>query len=263
MSRFIATRRGLILTALCAATFIAVGNAHADGDEPMLNVSGELSYRQRIALPPNAVAFVEIRESNADSETPAVAQTRIELDGRQVPVSFSLELPRAHLEDGASYLLSGGILVDDQVNWRIVEPVSIDTSASHFDAGILMLSQQEIEEPQPTEATGQEAMIGEWRILELGKDTLDTETNATLVFTADGTFSGRLCNSFSGSYTVNDATISFGQAAATLMACPEPQASQERTLFTAFESASAYRIGEDGMLALLDDKGQILLSAQR
>lgn len=268
MSRPTATRRGFMFatfyaSGLCAAAFLAAGQAHADGDEPMLTVTGELSYRQRIALPPQAVAFVEIRASDAAETTQPVAQNHIKLGGRQVPVAFSLELPRAHLEDGTSYLLTGGILVGDQVNWRIAEPVRIKTSEADFDTGMLMLSQQEIEEPQAAEPAGQDALVGEWRIVKVGNDTLDAEANATLNFTADGAFSGRLCNSFRGSYTINDATISFGQAAATLMACPDPLASQERALFSAFESAASFNITESGNLNLVDDKGQMLISAQR
>lgn len=261
MSRLIATRRAFMVTLFCAAGLFA-GQAHADGNEPMLTITGELSYLPRIALPSQAVAFVQISPEGATDKTPPTAESRIELDGRQVPVAFLLELPRAHLEDGASYVLSGGILIDGQARWR-TEPVAVDVSATQLDVGTLMMSQQQENEQAAAEPAGQEALAGEWRIVTVGNDTLADEANATLGFDAEGGFFGRLCNSFRGGYTIDGSTISFGKVAATLMACPEPQASQERTLFTAFESASAYRIGEDGMLALLDDKGQILLSAQR
>lgn len=262
MSRSIATRRGFILSTFCGAAFLttglAAGNAHADGEEPMLTITGELSYRQRIALPPEAIAFVEIRADGMDAAAPAVAQTRIELDGKQVPVPFSLELPQAHLESGVTYLLGGGILVDDQINWRVAEPVRITTAAPLFNAGMLMMAQQEVAEP-----VRQEDLVGEWHIVKVGDETLAGDVNASLDFGTDGAFSGRLCNSFRGSYSVDGTAISFGQAAATLMACPDPLGRQERVLFSAFESAVSFEIAEDGQLRLLDDKGQTLVSARR
>lgn len=256
------SRRVFMLTTICAAGLLAAGPAHADGNEPMLTIAGELSYLPRIALPPQAVAFVRISPEGATDDTSATAETRIELDGRQVPVAFSLELPRAHIEDGTSYQLSGGILIDGQARWR-TGPVAIDVSAPHFDAGTLMMSQQQEDQQPAAEPAGQEALAGEWRIVRVGQHMLGDDAGATISFDAEGAFSGRLCNSYRGSYIVEGATISLGQAAATLMACPEPQASQERALFSAFESASTYRIGEDGTLALLDNEGQTLMSAQR
>lgn len=268
MSRPIATRRGFMFAALyasglCATALLAAGQAFADGDEPMLTVTGELTYRQRIALPPQAVAFVEIRATGDADTAQAVAQSSIDPGGRQVPVAFSIELPRAHLESGTSYQLTGGILVDGQTIWRVVDPVSIEVSTEHFDAGTLMMSQQQQnDEPQATETVGKEALAGEWRIIRVGDDTLGAEANATLNFDADG-FSGRLCNSFRGDYTVDGTTISFGQTAATLMACPDPLGRQEQALFSAFESAASFKITEDGALNLLDNDDEILVSARR
>jgi len=261
VSTLIASRRAFMVMFFCATGLLA-GQAHADGIEPMLSVTGELSYLQRIALPPDAVAFVEIRAVGAADETPATARTSIELAGRQVPIPFLLELPRAHLEAGTSYQLSGGVTIGGDLRW-LAEPVAVDVAETDFDAGTLMMSQQAAAEEPAAETIDAEALVGEWRIVSVGDDTLAGDANATLGFDAEGGFFGRLCNSFRGGYTTEGSTISFGKVAATLMACPEPQASQERTLFAAFESVSAYRIGEDGTLALLDDKGQILLSAQR
>lgn len=263
MSRHVLDRRCFMLTTICATGLAMASLAHADGEEPMLTITGELSYFQRIALPSQAIAFVGITPDGATDETPATAETRIELGGRQVPIAFSLELPRAHMEAGTSYQLSGGVLVDGQVQWR-TEPVAIDVSKPRFDTGMLLMSQQQAEEePAAEQPAGQEALAGEWRIVKIGEDAPAADANATLGFDSDGAFFGRLCNSFRGSYTVDGATISFGPAAATLMACPDPLAQQERQLFSAFESAATFQLGEDGKLALLDNEGRVVVSAQR
>jgi heat shock protein HslJ len=54
----------------------------------------------------------------------------------------------------------------------------------------------------------------------------------SLIFGSDGQVTGTLgCNSFSGGYEVKDGKLVFGPLASTLMACPEPQMSQEGTAF--------------------------------
>jgi heat shock protein HslJ len=54
----------------------------------------------------------------------------------------------------------------------------------------------------------------------------------SVVFAPNGQVSGNLgCNGFSGTYMVKDGTLVFGPLASTLMACPDPQMTQEGTAF--------------------------------
>jgi heat shock protein HslJ len=54
----------------------------------------------------------------------------------------------------------------------------------------------------------------------------------SLIFGADGQVSGNLgCNGFSGNYEVKGGKLVFGLLASTLMACPEPQMTQEGSAF--------------------------------
>lgn len=261
MSSAFDARRRLMLATIAAAGLVAAGAGPvlADGQEPALTVTGELGYLPRIALPPAAIAVVEIRREDAPDNAAVVAGMRIELGGRQVPVPFELEVPRAHLEPGHGYVLDGSILVDGRVAWRAA-PVALDTGAAAANVGTLMMSQPE---PAQEEAGEPQAIAGEWRIARIGGQALDADAGATIAFDADGGFSGRLCNAYRGSYKLDGETIAFGQTAATLMACPEPLASQERELFAAFESAASYRVSGNGTLALLDGDGMTLMTAQR
>jgi uncharacterized lipoprotein YbaY len=111
----------------------------------MLTIRGELTYLQRIALPGDAVATVEMKPAGAADDASATAGTRIALEGRQVPVAFSLEVPRAHLDAGTAYVLHGAIEVDSRPRW-LSGPVEVDTAAASVDVGTIRLSQQQ-EEP--------------------------------------------------------------------------------------------------------------------
>ena len=60
-----------------------------------IDISGSVSYLQRIALPPDAVLIVRIQDvSRADAPARILAEQRIELAGRQVPISFQTTVDR-------------------------------------------------------------------------------------------------------------------------------------------------------------------------
>lgn len=89
-------------------------------------------------------------------------------------------------------------------------------------------------------------------------------TEVTATFADDGTVSGSGgCNTYTGSYTVEDDALSIGPLATTLKACPEPQGAeeQEAQFLAAMERATTYLI--DGTaLELRDDAGALQVSFQ-
>jgi len=109
----------------------------------MLAVSGELSYLARIALPPESIAVVELRDvSIADAPSAVVAEQRIELIGRQVPVVFRMTVDRVKLTAGRRYAVRGVILGPQQrLLWTTTTAHLIDPAAQSMDLGTLMMSQ--------------------------------------------------------------------------------------------------------------------------
>ena len=60
-----------------------------------IDISGNVSYLQRIALPPDVVLIVRIQDvSRAGAPARILAEQRIELAGRQVPISFQTTVDR-------------------------------------------------------------------------------------------------------------------------------------------------------------------------
>ncbi len=60
-----------------------------------IDISGNVSYLQRIALPPDAVLIVRIQDvSRAGAPARILAEQRIELAGRQVPIAFQTTVDR-------------------------------------------------------------------------------------------------------------------------------------------------------------------------
>jgi uncharacterized lipoprotein YbaY/membrane-bound inhibitor of C-type lysozyme len=127
------TRRHL-LCALTGALLLAACAAPGDGGRDGLTVRGSLVHRERIALPPEAIAVVELREG---TEGRVVAESRQPLGGRQVPIPFELMAQRrAPAADALT--VRGAIFVDGRPAW-VSEPTAIAAGAGPVDVGALML----------------------------------------------------------------------------------------------------------------------------
>ena len=101
-----------------------------------LAVQGALSYPERIALPPDSVAEVELRRFDAAGDA-VVAEMDIPLQGRQVPIPFRLETGVA-AGDPALYELRGSVSLGGQP-FRVTRPIMLDPSAGEIDLGNLRL----------------------------------------------------------------------------------------------------------------------------
>ena len=56
----------------------------------MKTITGTVAYRERIALPPNAVVTIALEDvSLADAPAKVLAKQTFETEGKQVPLSFS------------------------------------------------------------------------------------------------------------------------------------------------------------------------------
>lgn len=74
-------------------------------------LNGTVSYRERIAMPPDAMVSVQLLDvSLADAPAKVLAQTRLQARG-QVPVPFRLRYDEARIQPGHRYALRASITV--------------------------------------------------------------------------------------------------------------------------------------------------------
>lgn len=105
---------------------VAGDAAPADGDT--VEVSGAVLYRERIALPGEAVVVVRVLDvSRADAPSDTIAEQRIEPQ-HQVPIPFSLHVPRSALTPRGRYGVAARIEIDGELAWisDTHHPVSTD-----------------------------------------------------------------------------------------------------------------------------------------
>lgn len=133
------------LGAVCALIFATMEvaftqSATAESAKPdPLTIKGRLTYRQRIALPPNTNVVVELRDASMP-EGPVVGEHRFALNQGQVPVPFELTVDRMKLEPGKPYAIRGAFFSGARAIW-LSEPKAIDISSSVIDAGALNMTQ--------------------------------------------------------------------------------------------------------------------------
>jgi uncharacterized lipoprotein YbaY len=117
-----------ILVATIAA--LAVGCAQPKSPRSSANLTGTITYRERIALPPNArveVQLVDATDENAPS--PLVAERLIDEPG-QVPIAFSLSYDPASISASHTYALRVRIRVDQDIWFASPFDVRVLTAAN-------------------------------------------------------------------------------------------------------------------------------------
>jgi putative lipoprotein len=101
-----------VLAALSACQSISAPPpaSNRTNEAAIVTLNGAVSYRQRIALPPDARLQVTISDvSLMDAPATVIAQAQIETAGRQVPIPFALDYDRARIVAGRTYAVSARI----------------------------------------------------------------------------------------------------------------------------------------------------------
>jgi putative lipoprotein len=81
-------------------------------------VSGTVTYLQRIALPPNALIQVQLLDTSlADAPSKLIADQKISLGDRQVPVAFTLNFDSAKINPKHTYSVSAKITVEGELRF--------------------------------------------------------------------------------------------------------------------------------------------------
>src|SRR5436190_554857 len=101
-----------------AKTVNSAATCAGDGDVSTEDnvVSGTITYRQRVALPANAVISVRLIDvSRADTAASVIAEDRIDAGGKQVPISFDLAYERSKIQERTRYVIRAEIRDGDRL----------------------------------------------------------------------------------------------------------------------------------------------------
>ena len=211
-------------------------------------LGGEVLYRERIALPPNAVLSVQLADvSLADAPAAIVGEQTVDPAG-QVPVKFEIRFDPSVLQPNMNYALQARITVDDKL-WFItdtrheVDPLTAEPQT-------LML-RRVAGEMQPD---ADRAIYGkDWKAEFVDGIESLPERRATLRIEEDGKIGGKgFCNGYFASARIEGDAIEIGQAGATQMACAPELMAADAALFDAFTRSAGWRT--DGESLVMSDK---------
>lgn len=93
---------------LCALPL--AGCATVMPTEQAVTITGDITYRERMALPRTAQVEVELQDvSLADAPSRTIARQAFSANGQQVPFAFSLTVDQRRLDDRGRYTVSARI----------------------------------------------------------------------------------------------------------------------------------------------------------
>lgn len=96
--------------ALGLATLPLAACATLMPSEEPVSVTGSITYRERMALPPTAQVEIQLADvSLMDAPSKTIAQQSFTADGRQVPFAFSLTVDQRKLDPRGRYSVSARI----------------------------------------------------------------------------------------------------------------------------------------------------------
>jgi len=222
-------------------------------------VRGSVAYRERMALPPDAVVEVKLSDvSRQDASAPVIAETTVRPEGRQVPLSFELRYDPKKIEPNRSYALRATIRSAGRMIFTTdtAYPVITQGNPTEVDLWLVRVSDRAEEAtsgsaaaPSPSELWGTA-----WRLEDLGGAGVLDRVQATLEFPEAGRAAGSgSCNRFFGAVQISGESITFGSLGSTQMACTEAVGTQEGKYLKALRDAE--RFGLDGPALLIYSKG--------
>jgi putative lipoprotein len=220
-----------------------------NGDSGVL--SGTVAYRERMALPVDAVVTVTLVDvSLQDVAAPIIAETAVQPGGRQVPLPFELRFDRGKIDPKRTYALRASIRSGGQLMFttNAIQRVITQGNPTHVDLRLVRA------DGVPGHATTAGLSGTTWLLEDLGGAGVLDRVEATLEFPEVGKVAGKgSCNRFFGSVEISGASISFGPLGSTRMACMEAVMNQETKYLGALQGAERFRI--DGTTLLVYARG--------
>lgn len=249
----------LLTTAMSLGPVLAV-------DE--ITFTGEVTYRERIALPPDADLTVTLVTLDAKGAPHAIGATApIDAEG-QVPLQFVLDVRSDAITDDLDYGLIAEIRSGGVPLFRNRTPVPVDPAQPLPAMIIVNFDPPSPPEPEPVPAGGELEVTADlfdtiWQVRSLNGRAVFDATEVSLSIAPDRRAGGNGgCNSYFTEAMFDGPALHFGPVAGTRMACDTPVMQQEAEYFAALQATAGYELADDA-LYLLDAQGNPLVRLVR
>jgi putative lipoprotein len=135
------SKRLIALTALALAGCAATSVVPEGGGAAPAKVTGTVTYRERIALPPTAVIKVQLVDvSRADAPAVVIGEQVIPAEGKQVPFAFEIAYDSTRIEANHSYAVQARIEDDGQLRFINDQRYAVITRGAPIHVEIVLRS---------------------------------------------------------------------------------------------------------------------------
>lgn len=247
------TRRALLLLSAAAAIILPAPSAFAAAR----TLRGQVSYRERIALPPHALLEVRLLDvSLADAPAKTLAVTRVKTRHR-MPIPYRLRYDEARIRPGRRYALQARITVNGQL-WFITTTRHSIFGGGRDGTDILV---ERVRSGAP-EASGPH---GKWLAESIRGHGVIDNLQSVIEIAGDGKVTGSGgCNRISGRAEIQSERITFGPMISTKMACAPAVMDQESKFMAALGDVQRFKVdGEKDKLILFGATGRPILVLAR
>lgn len=213
---------------------------------PAAWLSGVVTYRERMALPPDAVLVIRLHRRQ---DRQLLAELRLPVDGKNVPLPFHLAVPAAPCAEGCEVRAEiadrdGPLFASDAL--ALPREGERDLEIMTFR----VMPEKEAEAGGPAQDRDDEKLAGvRWRLLELFGEparVFADQPEPYLIFLPESAGKGRIggsdgCNRLLGRYERQAGAVRFLDLGATMMLCPDGM-EQASAYARALHEADAWRL---------------------
>lgn len=179
------------------------------------NLSGTVTYLERISLPENSTVEITLEDASSSVE---MSKVTIVSQGENVPLPFTFTYNQQEIDESHIYTISAKITIDGKIHWITPEGVPVLTNNAPLDAVEIQVHQV----GSSLASQGNVILNGStFRLVEFNGKEIDNTEKYLLSF-SDNTLQAKFCNSMGGEYTLENQIIQ-GILTSTEMMCMEPE----------------------------------------
>lgn len=217
-----------VQTVVVASMFTLAAIAYS---QSTLTVTGTATYRERMALPMNAVFEATLEDvSLADAPATVIGNARLDSPGNP-PFHFSIPYDSSKIVPNHTYAVRARITVDKKLWFTTDQRYAVLTQGHGSEISMMMLrhvsgtsrGKKSPASAQATSSADEPLRETYWKLMELnGKPVTvaDQQQEPYLVFRTEDRITGSGgCNRLMGGYAVDGNTMHFKAVGSTMMAC--------------------------------------------
>lgn len=244
------------MSSLICCVWVLIASAVAPACAGVL--SGEVFYRERVALPANAVlevSLVDVTRPGGLGDLVAAVQVR---PNRQVPIPFEIRYGADDVDPRRSYAVRANILAEGRLLFVNARPQRVLTQGNPNSVRILMAAVMSVTSEERNAVVGRD-----WLAEDIGGAGVVDRVRTVIAIGAGGDVTGSGgCNLLNGTAQINGISLAFGTIATTRKLCPPAVMDQEGKFLRALDLTREFRI--DGpYLKILDRDGTELVRFTR